>query len=147
MNVVYDSPNPADTDVDIGMVFALSTGYRASPETFGVRGAPQTAEFQAGLLKLYTHGKLMGKLNRVAASGKQTPWVLPTEGRWPTVAEMRRRFVSSPPDTRWMTGARPDLSFYTDHHRAAGGGARNGVEEFSLADCAFEHDAFASDAQ
>ena len=140
MIVHYDNPTRAETDVDIGMVFALSTGYRTPLSAFGVN--------ESGIRRLYDHGIKWGKLVRTTTTGKHVSWVLPTEGRWPTVAEMRERYIRHPPDTRWMTSP-SDLSYYTDCDAdgLAGGGAGGRVEELSLGDIAFENNVFALDAE
>ena len=132
--IVYDGTDPADGDVDIGMVVALSTGYRVPLTAFGV--TPN----QTGIMQLYEHGKRWGKLQRTTALGKSACWLLPTEGRWPTVREMRARFKTHPPDTAWMTGTAPDLSCYTDGDRLPEHGESHGVEQLVLADVAFEDD-------
>lgn len=137
-NVVFDDPARKDTDVDIGMVFALSTGYRAPLSAFG----------GSSVQELYDYGLKWGKLHRTTAAGKQSTWLVPTEGRWPTVAEMRARYKQHPPDTTWMTSP-PDLACYTDCNadRLPADGASGGVEELSLGDIAFENNVFALNAE
>lgn len=145
--IVYDDPTRKETDVDIAMVFALSAGYRAPASAFGVTGHPGSKEYVDGVTRIYEHGKRWGKLVRTTAGGRKADWILPTEGRWPTVAETLRRFKTHPPNTKWMTGAAPDLSCYTGNDGFAGGGVGARVEQLSLGDLAFEHNVFADNAQ
>jgi hypothetical protein len=83
-------------EVDIGLAFALYNGYRVSAASCGLDGSKDK------LTALYDHGVKWGVLQRSTSAGTQTSWVLPTEGRWPTVAEARAAYAASPPDTSWM---------------------------------------------
>lgn len=109
-----DATKYTGTEVDIGMAFALYNGYRASAASCGLDGSAEK------LTALYVHGIKWGVLQRTTAAGKQSAWVLPTEGRWPTVAEARAAYDASPPDTSWMSTP-PCLRCYlldTDDHFA-----------------------------
>ena len=113
MNVFYDgdAQNYKGSEIDLGMVVALSTGYRVPPSSFGVSAEPGTDEFYAALQALYEHGRQWGKLERTTVAGKTVSWLLPTHGRWPTVQECRDRYLLDPPDTSWMTDP-PNMARY-----------------------------------
>lgn len=106
--VYFDGPIASYTgeEVDIALTFALSTGYPTTARALGVDVA-----VDGKLEALYAHGIKWGKIDRITDGGKRYAWILPTEGRWPTVAESRALYATSPPDTSWMTSP-PDLSHY-----------------------------------
>ena len=100
-----------DNDIDIEQIFALSNGYKTSAESLGIKGTIGTPEYKRCIDNVYKTGKKYGAVNRITSTGKKTRWVIPTEGWWPTVAEMRLIYVRNVPDTRWMMN-QLDVSLY-----------------------------------
>ena len=91
-----------NSDIDIEQIFALSCGYKTSALSLGITGAAGTPEYETCLQTVYATGIKYGAVPRITLNGKKSVWVLPTEGWWPNVEEMKLIYVQNVPDTSWM---------------------------------------------